>query len=78
MNVWQIAKQMTIDATANHGTALGGSLGIIGAVDSFITGHYSTLMFIVAVVGVWSGHMAAKNKLAFKKEQAAKRKKVKS
>jgi len=78
MNAFQAAKQIAIDATANHGTALGGSIGIIGAVDNFITGHYSTLMFIVAVVGVWSGHMAAKNKLAFKKEQAAKKKKVKS
>lgn len=78
MNVWQIVKQITIDATASHGTALGGALGIIGAVDNFITGHYSTLMFIVAALGVWSGHMAAKNKLAFKKEQAAKKKKVKS
>jgi len=78
MNVWQIVKQTAIDVTANHGTALGGTMGIIGAVDNFITGHYSTLMFIVAALGVLSGHMSAKNKLAFKKEQTAKRKKGKS
>jgi len=73
MNAWQIVKQTAIDVTANHGTAAGGFMGFVGTVDNFITGHYSSLMFMIAFLSVLSGHMAAKNRLKFDQEQAAKK-----
>lgn len=75
LEIVQEIKKVVVQTTANHGTAAGGFMGAVGAVENFITGHYSVLMFFMAVISVLSGHMAAKNRLEFDKEQAAKKEK---
>jgi len=64
----QEIKRAAIDATANHGNAAGGFMGAVGSFDGFITGHYSMLMFFMAVLSVFSAWMTNRNKLKLERE----------
>lgn len=75
MNVWQEIKKAAIDATADHATIAGGMIGAVGAIDNWVTGHYSTIMVSAAFLSIIFGRMAvkaknnhAKERLAFDKE----------